>query len=89
MNAIPGRLQDKVAIAPGAAIARSFAAEGARVVVAERNPETGQAVADETGGLFVRTDVTDQAQVEAVAAATLERFGRIDVQFNADLTIAR
>ena len=57
-----GRLTDKVAIVTGAgqgigaAIARSFAAEGARVVVAERNSETGQAVADEIGGHFVQTD---------------------------------
>jgi len=89
VNAMPGRLQDKVAIATGAAIAHSFAAEGAQVVLSERNPDTGQAVVDETGGLFVRTDVAEQTQVEAVATATLERLGRIEVKFNADLTIAR
>lgn len=83
-----GRLRDKVAIVTGAgqgigeAIARAFAAEGARVVVAERNEATGPAVAGSVGGLFVRTDVTVQADVERVAARTLESFGRIDILVN-------
>ncbi|WP_323768766.1 SDR family oxidoreductase [Marinovum sp.] len=83
-----GRLQGKVAIITGAgqgigaAIARSFAAAGAQVVLAERNAETGRAVAEEIGGLFVETDVTNQAQVAGVAEATLSRFGRIDVLVN-------
>jgi NAD(P)-dependent dehydrogenase (short-subunit alcohol dehydrogenase family) len=83
-----GRLQDKVAIVTGAgqgigaAIARSFAAEGARVVVAERNPDTGRAVAEEISGVFVKTDVTVQTEVEAVVADTLARFGQIDVLVN-------
>ena len=83
-----GRLDQKVAIVTGAgqgigaAIARAFAAEGAQVIVAELNPETGAAVAEEIGGIFCRTDVTDQADVEAVAALALERFGRVDVLVN-------
>ena len=50
---MPGRLKDKIAIITGAgqgigaATARCFAAEGARVVVAEINPETGKAMAAE------------------------------------------
>jgi NAD(P)-dependent dehydrogenase (short-subunit alcohol dehydrogenase family) len=80
-----GRLQDKVAIVTGAgrgigrAIAHAFAREGAKVVVAERDPVTGAAAAEAVGGLFVACDVADQAQNEAVAAAARERFGRIDV----------
>ena len=83
-----GRLDQKVAIVTGAgqgsgaAIARAFAAQGAQVIVAELNPETGAAVAEEIGGIFCRTDVTDQADVEAVAALALERFGRVDVLVN-------
>lgn len=83
-----GRLQDKVALVTGAgqgigeAIARAFVAEGAQVVMAERNPETGQRVADEIGALFVACDVTVQADVERAVTATEERFGRIDVLVN-------
>ncbi|KFB09350.1 SDR family oxidoreductase [Nitratireductor basaltis] len=83
-----GRLEQKVAIVTGAgqgigaAIARAFAAEGANVVVAELNAVTGQAVADEIGGIFVETDVTKQVHVDAVVAATTEAFGRIDILVN-------
>jgi NAD(P)-dependent dehydrogenase (short-subunit alcohol dehydrogenase family) len=80
-----GRLKDKVALVTGAgqgigeAIARAFVAEGAQVVIAERNPETGQRVADGIGALFVACDVTVQADVERAVAAAEGRFGRIDV----------
>ena len=50
----------------GAAVARRFAAEGAKVLVAEVNEETGRAVADAIGGRFLRTDVGDKAQVLAM-----------------------
>ena len=65
----------------------AFAREGARVVVAARNEaELEQTVAavSEAGGLAIAvpTDVTNQAQVERLAAAAVERFGRIDVLVN-------
>ena len=57
----------------GEATARELAAVGARVVVADLNEQQGKAVADAIGGLFVRTDVSDeqsvQAAVDAAAAA--------------------
>jgi NAD(P)-dependent dehydrogenase (short-subunit alcohol dehydrogenase family) len=56
----------------GAATARVLAAAGATVVVADLNEEHGKRVADEIGGLFARTDVADEASVQAavdVAAA--------------------
>ena len=53
----------------GEATARELAARGARVTVADLNEERGAALADELGGSFVATDVTDEAQVEAAVAA--------------------
>lgn len=82
------RLAGKVALITGAgqgigaAIARAFAREGAGVVVAERNVETGAAIAAEVGGLFVATDVTVQADVEAAVRAAEDRFGRVDILVN-------
>lgn len=83
-----GRLQDKVAIVTGAgqgigaAIARAYAAAGAQVVIAEMRTETGQAVAEEIGGLFVATDVTKQADIDDCIRQALDSFGRIDILVN-------
>jgi len=84
------RFQDKVAIVTGAGqgigeeYARALAAEGARVVVAELNEEQGQRVAKDIGdaALFVKVDVADPASAEALAAATVAEFGRIDYLVN-------
>ena len=65
-----GRLQDKVAIVTGGgrgigeATARAMAAEGAKVVIAELDPATGERTAAELGGLFVPCDVREQAQLQ-------------------------
>ncbi|MCX5095404.1 SDR family oxidoreductase [Streptomyces sp. NPDC059837] len=80
------RFQDKVAIVTGAGqgigegYARALAAEGARVVVAELNEAQGERVAKEIGdaALFVKVDVADPASTEAMAAAVMAEFGRID-----------
>jgi NAD(P)-dependent dehydrogenase (short-subunit alcohol dehydrogenase family) len=56
----------------GEATARALAAAGATVVIADLNEERGKAIASEVGGHFARTDVTDEASVQAaveVAAA--------------------
>ncbi|KPI02237.1 SDR family oxidoreductase [Streptomyces mirabilis] len=84
------RFQDKVAIVTGAGrgigegYARALAAEGARVVVAELNEEQGERVAKEIGdaALFVKVDVADPASAEAMAAAVMAEFGRIDYLVN-------
>lgn len=84
------RLNGKIAIITGAgrgigaAIAEAFVREGAIAVIAERDSATGAATAERLGenALFVQTDVTDQASVDAAIAMVRERFGRIDVLVN-------
>ncbi len=82
------KLADKVAIITGAgqglgrAYAHRLAKEGAKVVVAELNADKGQSVAAEVKGHFVRTDVADEASCNQLAAATVDRFGRIDILVN-------
>lgn len=80
------QLVNKVAIVTGAgagigaAIARAFGAEGARVVVADINAAAGEAVAGEIpGAIAVATDVTDEEQVKRLVARTVEEFGRLDI----------
>ena len=66
----------------GAACARRFAREGAKVVLADVLDTEGQALAQELGGLYVRCDVGDKPQVDALVARTLETHGRIDILVN-------
>jgi NAD(P)-dependent dehydrogenase (short-subunit alcohol dehydrogenase family) len=53
----------------GEATARQLASRGARVTIADLNEEKGAAVARELGGAFVRTDVTDEAAVQAAVGS--------------------
>jgi 3-oxoacyl-[acyl-carrier protein] reductase len=84
------RLQDKVSIITGAgqgigeSYARRFAAEGAKVVVADVNEEKGKAVAASIGGaaVFEKVDVSSEADTQRLAKAVADRFGRIDVLIN-------
>jgi NADP-dependent 3-hydroxy acid dehydrogenase YdfG len=77
----------------GAATARAAVAQGDRVVLAARTEERVRALADELGeehALAVRCDVGEWGDQEALVAATLERFDRIDVAFaNAGFGAAR
>jgi len=66
----------------GRATVRRLAEEGARVVVADVDADAGSAAAKEVDGLFVRTDVTAEADVEALFAAAVEAYGTVDVAFN-------
>lgn len=71
----------------GRATALAFARENYRVVVAGRREAEGAAVVAEIkalGGeaLFIRTDVTREADLVALVARTVEKFGRLDVAFN-------
>ena len=78
----------------GAETARQAAAAGYRLVLAARSEEKLNALAEELGGseraLAVRCDVSEWEQVERLAAAAIDAFGRIDVVFaNAGFGAAR
>lgn len=84
------RLQNKVAIVTGAAsgfgaeIARQYVAEGAKVAVADINLAGAREVAGALGdnAIAVGCDVTRRADIDALVAATVARFGRVDVVVN-------
>lgn len=84
------RLKDKVAVVTGAAsgigkeIARTFAREGAKVVIADLNQAGADAAAAEFGSsegraIGVAMDVADEAQVEAGMTKAIDAFGRLDI----------
>ncbi len=68
----------------GAATARAFIEQGARVVIGDLNEAAGRALAAELGerAAYVRLDVTDAASVGAAVAATTGAFGRLDTLVN-------
>ncbi|WP_421880298.1 glucose 1-dehydrogenase [Pacificispira sp.] len=84
------RLKDKIAIVTGAAsgfgegIAHRFAAEGAKVVLADINDENGRKVAQEIGGdaVYAHTDVTSAADWQSVVKTATDTFGRLDIVVN-------
>ena len=85
-----GRLDGKVALitgaarGQGAAEARLFVAEGARVMLGDVRDADGELVAKELGeqAAYRRHDVTSEADWQAIVADTASRFGRIDVLVN-------
>jgi NAD(P)-dependent dehydrogenase (short-subunit alcohol dehydrogenase family) len=84
-------LKDQVAIVTGGAsgmgeaTAKLYAKEGAKVVIADFNPETAQKVVDDIiadGGVarfYHPMDASDRAQVESIVEKTIEEFGRVDI----------
>jgi NAD(P)-dependent dehydrogenase (short-subunit alcohol dehydrogenase family) len=91
--AVARKFENQVALITGAsggigrATALAFAGEGAKVVVADigvaGGEETVQLIQAAGGeATFVRTDVSKSADVEALLAATIATYGRIDVAFN-------
>lgn len=84
------RLNDKVALITGAAsglgneMAKAYAAEGAKICIADLNLDAGQAAVAEivkAGGtaMAVEMDVTDEAAVNAGVAATVDAWGGVDI----------
>jgi NAD(P)-dependent dehydrogenase (short-subunit alcohol dehydrogenase family) len=86
-------LKDRVALITGGTsgigedTAKLFAEAGAKVVIAGRRDAEGKAVVDEirkSGGeaMFVKSDVSKTADVQALVQKTVEKYGRIDTAFN-------
>jgi len=87
------RLAGKVAVVTGGAsgmgldTVMKFAAEGAKVVVADFNAQTGEAAAQEAAQQgfdvsFIRTDVSSEQDIEAMCEYAVATYGRLDVLFN-------
>lgn len=84
------RLENKVAVVLGAsgkdnmgqAIARRFAEEGARVVVAGRNEQALREFAAQIDGRVALCDITRKAQLQSLAQVALDTAGRIDIAVN-------
>ena len=84
------RLKGKVAVITGAAsgfgegMARRFAEEGARIVVADLNAKGAERVAGEIGkaAIAVTTDVSSRSEVDEMVYAAKSAFGRIDIMVN-------
>jgi NAD(P)-dependent dehydrogenase (short-subunit alcohol dehydrogenase family) len=66
----------------GEATARHFAQGGAQVTLLDRDADRGAQVAQEIGGHFVQTDVTDEESVQAAIAFATEKMGKINVAVN-------
>jgi len=87
---MPNELDDSTAIVTGAssgigrATAEALSAAGADIVLAARSEDRITALADdlETDALAVPTDVREEADVEALVASTVDRFGGVDVLVN-------
>ena len=82
------KLEGRVAIVTGAgqgigrAIAEKLRAEGASVIVADKNSGTAGKTAADIGGVAQVTDVSREEQVDELIAAAMSRFGKIDILVN-------
>lgn len=84
------RLEGKIAIVTGGGsgfgegIVRKFAAEGAKIVIADIHAENGLAVAESLGenGHFIQTDVSDNADMKALIDGAITHFGGLNIMVN-------
>jgi NAD(P)-dependent dehydrogenase (short-subunit alcohol dehydrogenase family) len=82
------RLEGRVVVITGAgsgiglATAKRLADEGAKVVAVDTNEETGNKIASEVKGIFVKADVTKSEEVENMYKVAFDTYGRIDIAFN-------
>jgi 3-oxoacyl-[acyl-carrier protein] reductase len=82
------RLKDKIAIVTGGGsgfgegIVRKFVAEGAKVVIADRDEAAAKRVAETTGAVPLRADVTSGSDVKAMVDAAYARFGGLHILVN-------
>jgi NAD(P)-dependent dehydrogenase (short-subunit alcohol dehydrogenase family) len=89
-DTMPQNLEGKITIVTGAAsgmglgTAEAFVAEGAKVMLADIDADRGQAAADRLGenAAFLRVDVRKDEDIEALVAATVDRWGALDAMFN-------
>lgn len=88
-----GKLQDKVVVITGgasgigAATARLFVSEGAKVALVDLNEEKGKAFEEELKALnnqtlFIKANITSEEDVANIFKQTVEAFGKVDVVFN-------
>jgi 3-hydroxybutyrate dehydrogenase len=81
-------MSERIAIVTGAAsgigraIAETLVGQGHQVMLADLNPEQGQAAAEAIGGHFLAADLTRQADCRMLIDQTLERYGRVDILVN-------
>ena len=82
------RLEGRVAVVTGGASGiglasvRRLADEGARIVIGDVDPASGEAAAAEVDGIFVKTDVTSAEDVATMFRTAKEGYGSIDIAFN-------
>ena len=82
------RLEGRVAVVTGGASGiglasvRRLADEGARIVIGDVDPVSGEAAASEVDGIFVKTDVTSAEDVATMFRTAKESYGSIDIAFN-------
>ena len=89
-NVVMGVLDNKVVIITGASsgigesTAERFVAEGARVVLAARSVENGEAVSERLGknAVFMQTDVTSTSEIEELINNTVSLWGKIGCLFH-------